>query len=123
MTSILVDSDTSTRAAVLILDEDPSERELLSYWLVEEGFTVAAAGDRGEALELFHANPSALVILDPRLEAGGRLLADLRRINPALRCCLIGCEETLENVAHCFPKPLSLFDMTAVLWKLAAEVA
>ncbi|MGE3809821.1 MAG: hypothetical protein AB7K24_34585 [Gemmataceae bacterium] len=118
----LVSSETSRGAAILILDHDDGERELLGYWLVEQGFAVLDAADSAEALELFHAHPQALVLLDRQTEASSPVLAQLRGVNPGLRCCLLGCDEPPHDVAHCFPKPLSLFDLTAVLCQLAAEV-
>lgn len=58
-------------ARIHIVDDDPDIRQLVSYWLVEEGHEVSAAPDGDAALEKVVANPPDLLILDmmmPRVD-------------------------------------------------------
>lgn len=49
---------------ILIVDDDADLREMVSFFLETEGYTVTTA-DNGEiALEKFHKQPSDLVLLD-----------------------------------------------------------
>lgn len=52
------------RRRVLIVDDEASIREVLGQYLRLEGFDLLAAADGVTALELFHATPPDLVILD-----------------------------------------------------------
>jgi DNA-binding response OmpR family regulator len=51
-------------ATVLIVDDEPLVREILSRYLTREGFVVETASDGREALRLWHAEPPDLVLLD-----------------------------------------------------------
>ncbi|HEV8633623.1 MAG TPA: response regulator [Chloroflexota bacterium] len=72
---------------VLVVDDEPSLRQLLSEVLVADlGVRVAAAADGCEALELARAEPPDLVLLDLRLPGvdGIDVLRQLRT-DPATR--------------------------------------
>lgn len=49
---------------VLIVDDEPDIREIISYNLLREGYSIETAKDGIEALEKAQANPPDLVILD-----------------------------------------------------------
>src|SRR5579871_4591142 len=49
---------------VLIVDDDPTMRQVMSWALEEEGLQVAAAGDGRAALETIGRERPALVVLD-----------------------------------------------------------
>lgn len=56
---------------ILVVDDDPSIREILSIQLARLGYDVTAAADGLEALELFKTSPPEAVLLDlmmPRLD-------------------------------------------------------
>ena len=58
-------------ARIHIVDDDPDIRQLVTYWLVEEGHEVSAAADGDAALERVAAHPPDLLILDmmmPRVD-------------------------------------------------------
>jgi DNA-binding response OmpR family regulator len=58
-------------ARVLVVDDEPMVREVLSRYLVRDGFDVAVAADGELALEAFDARRPDLVLLDlmlPRLD-------------------------------------------------------
>lgn len=56
---------------VLVVDDEPMVRDVLSRYLLREGFAVDVAEDGERALAVFAANPPDLVLLDlmlPRLD-------------------------------------------------------
>jgi len=70
---------------VLLAEDDPDTREIVTYVLVQEGYAVTAAPDGEQALELMRATPPDVVILDllmPNL--GGDQVVSAMRREPAL---------------------------------------
>jgi two-component system response regulator MtrA len=58
-------------ARILIVEDDPSIREVVAIGLRAAGFVVATAADGGEGLARFEADPPDLILLDimlPRLD-------------------------------------------------------
>ncbi|MEG1398110.1 MAG: response regulator, partial [Raoultibacter sp.] len=51
-------------ARILLVDDEPSITEFVSYAMKKEGFTADVAGDGEKALELISRNPYDLFILD-----------------------------------------------------------
>jgi CheY-like chemotaxis protein len=49
---------------ILVVDDDPTSRRLMSHILKREGYDVATAGDGQEALDLMADDPSDLLITD-----------------------------------------------------------
>ncbi|MEH7828357.1 phosphate regulon transcriptional regulator PhoB [Gemmobacter denitrificans] len=52
------------RPTVLLVEDEPAQREVLAYNLDAEGFEVAQAGDGEEALMLVEESPPDIIILD-----------------------------------------------------------
>ena len=52
------------RARVLVVEDEPAQREVLAYNLEAEGFDVATTGDGEEALTLIAEAPPDVVVLD-----------------------------------------------------------
>jgi CheY-like chemotaxis protein len=76
MTSLAGDS---TKASILIADDDASNREVLSYYLRRQGYEIHAVPDGEQALAAIAARRFSLVLLDvvmPGLDG----LEALRRI-------------------------------------------
>jgi two-component system OmpR family response regulator len=69
-----------TKGPVLVVEDDPDVRDLLTRRLVILGHAVLAAASGEEALELATASPPALVLLDIRLPGidGWEVLRRLR---------------------------------------------
>ncbi len=60
-----------TGAAILVVDDEPSVRDIVAYFLKEAGYEVAATGDPDEALALAREGRPDLAILDvlmPRMD-------------------------------------------------------
>jgi response regulator RpfG family c-di-GMP phosphodiesterase len=70
--------------SVLVVDDEPGVRELLSRWLVQGGYEVSSACDAVEAISLMDRSPSAVALCDIRMPGhDGLWLADrIRRGYP-----------------------------------------
>ena len=121
-------------ANILVVEDDPQVRALLTESLRLEGYRVTAAADGVEALNAYGQSPPDLVITDmlmPEKEGLG-LITALKRINPKVRIIAIsgggatiqpGCNLELARMfgaAKTFSKPL---DMDALLKEAAALLA
>jgi two-component system response regulator HydG len=83
---------------VLIADDEPSMRRILSMLLREDGHEVKEAGGVAEALHHLSAEGFDLVITDQKMRDGEglALLASCREIDPALPVILITAFATVE---------------------------
>jgi CheY-like chemotaxis protein len=73
-------------ANILIVDDQPCVRELLSEELISDGYRVAAAGDVKSAMGQLQSSQPDLIILDLYLDGpeGKELLRDIKGQNPDL---------------------------------------
>ncbi len=53
--------------SVLVVDDEPADREFLRLWLKGWGYTVTVASDAAEALGAMLIEPSAIVLCDIRM--------------------------------------------------------
>lgn len=76
-------------ASILVVDDDPEIRRLLSRFLADQGFRITAAGSRAEFEERLTEGQIDLVILDVMLPDGSGLdiCRSLRNRNPEI--CII----------------------------------
>ncbi len=78
---------------ILLVEEEPPVREMLTYGLRLEGFRVWPAASGREAVDLYqqHGDAITLVLLDVGMEDmdGPQTLDALRALNPDLRCWFI----------------------------------
>jgi CheY-like chemotaxis protein len=73
-------------ARVLVVDDDPVLRDVLSIHLMQEGHVIRAAGNGAEALRRLKEEPFDLVLSDVDMPAmDGLELARAMRSDPALR--------------------------------------
>jgi CheY-like chemotaxis protein/signal transduction histidine kinase len=107
-------ADTSAvgQGSLLVVDDNPTNRDLLTRQLARHGYIVAAAGDGEEALDRLAAQEFDLVLLDVimpgmdgvetlhRLKSDDRLapipvimLSSLDEVESAIRCIEAGAEE------------------------------
>src|SRR5262249_19238302 len=109
--------DMAPAARVLVVDDQQSNRDLLSRWLERRGHEVLLAADGAAALELIRRHPCDLVLLDVvmpgmsgievlqglKSEAALRdvpviVISALNDLDSAVRCIELGAEDYL-------PKP------------------
>jgi two-component system response regulator RegA len=78
-------------APLLLVDDDPTFRNVLGKALERRGFAVRCAGNAEEALPLLEAHPPAYAVFDLKLPgaSGLTLVTVLHRINPAARIVVL----------------------------------
>jgi two-component system response regulator AtoC len=76
---------------ILIVDDDPLQRDLLGGYLQKQGFVVVEAAGGEEALDCFLRQPIDLVLLDQRMPdlQGDEVLERIKAINPLARVIMI----------------------------------
>jgi len=76
---------------ILIVDDDSSQRDMLSGFLRNQGYAVLTASGGQEAWELFQREPVQLVLLDHRMpgQTGDEVLKSLKALNPMVRAIMI----------------------------------
>jgi len=116
------------KSKILIVDDEPSQRELLAGFLNKKGFATKCAGSVAEAIEIFENEGFDIAVLDLKLPDGDgiELLKKLRAIDPDLGAIFLtayasisfavegiraGAEEFLE-------KPVELSQLEILLRKL-----
>jgi DNA-binding response OmpR family regulator len=118
---------------ILVVDDDAMLLTLLRTVLSHRGFRVWTASEGHAAVDLFreHQAQVSLVLLDvcmPGLD-GPRTLAELRRVEPALRACFMsghtgdhGVDDLLgQGSLRFFGKPFAIHELADDLWQLAHE--
>ena len=86
------------RFRILVVDDEPVQRELVSGFLNKQGFDVSAADSAERALELFRQEAFDLVLTDQRMVnmSGLELLQAVHAINPETPVILITAFGTIE---------------------------
>jgi DNA-binding response OmpR family regulator len=80
-----------TKQRILVVDDEPQMRQLLSMYLTQKGFQTSAAATSEEALRKVREKPVDCVVLDINLggEDGLQILANLKTFNPNLRVIML----------------------------------
>ena len=121
---------------ILVVDDDEQIRILLQEALEREGYLVEVAADGEEAVRLFRANPSRLVVTDivmPEKE-GLETISELRRLSQRVRIIAISggghiSPERYLRLASSFGadrsffKPVDLKELTAAVRELLASAS
>jgi DNA-binding NtrC family response regulator len=87
------------RASILIVEDEDSQRSLLSGLLGKEGYSVGEAGTGADALEVFKKDIFELVLLDYKLPDtdGLTLLKKFKEINPEVEVIMVTAFGSIEN--------------------------
>jgi DNA-binding response OmpR family regulator len=90
---------------ILVVDDEPQIRDLLSVYLVRQGFDVLTAASSQETLEVLAKQPIDMVVLDIGLadEDGLKLLEDIKKACRNVRVVMLtgmGFVEDLLQEAH-----------------------
>jgi two-component system, NtrC family, response regulator AtoC len=118
---------------ILIADDDPLQRELLAGFLVNQGHQVLTAADGSEAVALFRREPVQLALLDHRMPglSGDQVLAEMKSLNPLVRCIMItayGAVEMAVNVMRLgaddfLEKPVDLSNLLGKILEIERSLA
>ena len=84
---------------ILVVDDEPAQRELVSGFLARHGFEVLSAGDGREALERFRAEPVDLILTDQKMSgfSGLQLLEAARAVTPEIAVIVMTAYGTIEH--------------------------
>ena len=76
---------------ILVVDDEPQIREMLSMYFSRHGYDAATAGDSATTLRLVKETPVDVVVLDISLadEDGLKLLEQLKKTQPGLRVIML----------------------------------
>ncbi len=118
---------------VLVVDDEPTIRELIAEVLAEWGYRVETAANGAEALQRMSRHLPHAIVLDlmmPQLDATG--FVQLKRLNPRfdsipilLVTAAFGAVEAAQQLGAqaCLTKPFELDDLMAVVDRLVGEPA
>ena len=124
----MTESSASRLPGVLLVDDEPFIRDVVSLALRRVGFSVLTAASGREAIEVFrsHRDDVDVVLLDmvmPGLD-GATTLAELERVSPAVRCCLMSGGATPEDGhTRSIRKPFQMVELVRVLRELLQPAA
>lgn len=109
------------RASILIVEDEDSQRSLLSGLLRKEGYTIGEAGTGADALDVFKKDVFELVLLDYKLPDtdGLTLLKKFKEINPEVEVIMVTAFGSIENAVGALKagateyltKPIDLDDL------------
>ena len=88
------------KTKILVVDDDPNIRQLVSLYLEKEGFEVSAAERGDEAVKAFRASPPNLMLLDVMLPGmdGWQVCREVRKISNIPIIMLTAKDETFDKV-------------------------
>ena len=116
---------------ILAVDDEASQRELVSGYLKKQGFEVFTAAGGESALELFRQAPMELILTDQRMPglSGLDLLKAAREINPETQVIVMtayGSVETAveamrDGAADYVAKPLNLDELRQKIQRIVEQ--
>jgi len=116
---------------ILVVDDEASQRELISGYLKKQGFEVFTATGGEPALELFRQAPMELILTDQRMPglSGLDLLKAARAINPETQVIVMtayGSVETAveamrDGAADYVAKPLNLEELRQKILRMVEQ--
>ncbi len=116
---------------ILIVEDDPAQREMLSGFLRDLGVETVEAGDGHEALDRLSSQPIDLVVTDLRMPGmeGSELLREIKSQNPEVGVVLVTAYGTVQGAVEALKdgacnyllKPLDLDEVEQVIGRCLAE--
>jgi DNA-binding response OmpR family regulator len=114
----------------LIVDDDPSIRDILSAILRRDGWTTQCAADGEEAIEHLKAKTYTVVVLDlmmPRIDGAGvlRFMKEQSIETPVIVVSAVSHEQELDPqiVRVRLQKPIEIGDLRAVLRAISVSAS
>ncbi len=94
---------------ILIVDDDPQIRTLLSKLLAGDKYEIADAASGSEAVQKIKAEDFSILLLDvmmPEMD-GMEVLATVKKLKPRIKVIIITAFATVENAVECMKKGAS----------------
>ena len=118
---------------ILIVDDDPVQRDLLKGFLDHQGYETLAAANGPEALEVFRNEPVQLVLVDQRMPemTGDEVLEKMKAINPLIQAIMITAYSDVETAVKILrlgagdflEKPVDLSVLLKKIEKISGRIA
>ena len=116
---------------ILVVDDEASQRELVSGYLKKQGYQVLTAGGGVQALEIFRREPVELILTDQRMAdlSGLDLLKAARSINPETQIIVMtaygnvdtAVEAMKDGAADYLSKPLNLEELRQKIQRIVEQ--
>ena len=117
-------------ARILVIEDDPTIRQLMVRLLTQVGYDVLDAFDGEDGIKQFQQNQIDLVITDwnmPR-KNGGDVIREVRRQDPAAKIILVTAHRSeaevvaaAQSVQKVLPKPFKLQDLLNSIEEVLGE--
>ncbi len=114
---------------ILVVEDEPFQREMLRDFLIEEGHRVAEAGNGEDALVLLRTGYFDLLLLDFKMQGltGLDVLKEAKRINPAIDAVMVTAFGTIETAVEAMKagasdyitKPIALNELSILINRIA----
>ena len=114
--------------SILITDDEPSQRDILSGYLKKKGFRVFAAASGNEAIKIVNENPVDIILSDYKMPemTGLELLVKVKKINPEINFVIITAYGTVETAVDAMKqgafdyisKPVNLDELDLLIDKI-----
>src|SRR3989339_782295 len=125
------DEPIAAKAKILVVDDDPDIRDMVSLLLQRHGYAVLTASDGADGLAKVEQEPFDLVFLDIHMDGmdGITALEEIKKIDPAIAAIMMTGYGSREKVIASFNpracdfinKPVSLETLIRVTEKALAE--
>ncbi len=93
---------TKTKGIILVVEDDPVQRELISENLRQEGYQVFPAENNQSALEIIDSQPVEIAVIDYKLgpESGLELIREIKARNPLVTPVIITAFASIETAVE-----------------------
>jgi two-component system, response regulator RegA len=126
-------NDPDERPSLLLVDDDPTFRQVLSTALNRRGFAVTSAADASEAMQLAEANPPEYAVVDLKMPgpSGLVLVKQLKELDAATRIVVLtgyasittAVEAVKLGATHYLAKPADADEIVAAFNKFEGDEA
>ena len=106
----VVDAEPNSALSVLVVDDEPAVREVISAYLRSEGHGVITASSGREGLEQFQAQPFDIVVTDRAMPemSGDQMAGFIKHLRPDIPVVLLTGFGTLIEVTGEHPKDIDV---------------
>lgn len=113
---------------ILIIDDEPSQREILTGYLKKKGYHLLSAESGEEGIRLIKQNTVDIVLSDFKMpdKTGMEVLEEVKKINPEISFVIITAYSTVENAVKAMrlgaydyiSKPVDLDELDLMIEKI-----